>query len=169
MDIRTVIQSQYHASLDMLAQTVEKCPPSLWDREEDKNNFWHLAYHALFYTHLYLSPTEEDFVPWEKHCPEYNFMGALPWPPHDEPKIGEPYERTDIQEYLDYLRGKIDKMVNAVDLHAESGFSWLPFSKLELQFYNIRHLMQHTGELGERLGHAAQIEIDWVGMRSKPE
>jgi len=27
-----------------------------------------------------------------------------------------------------------------------SGFDWLPFDKLELQFYNIRHIMQHTGE-----------------------
>jgi hypothetical protein len=37
--------------------------------------------------------------------------------------------------------------------------------KLELQFYTIRHLQQHTGELCERLGTEAGIEIGWVGMR----
>ena len=163
MDIRTVIKSQYRASLDMLAQTVEKCPPELWDREEDKNRFWNLAYHTLFYTHLYLSPTEEEFVPWEKHQPEYYSMGKLPQP-HENP-----YSKDEILEYLEYLRAMLDEMVDKTDLHAESGFYWLPFSKLEVQFYNIRHLMQHTGELGERLGHAAQIEIDWVGMGSKTE
>jgi hypothetical protein len=166
MDILKVIQSQYHASIEMLAQSIEKCPPELWHREEDNNKFWHLAYHTLFYTHLYLSPTEADFTPWEKHRPDYYALGPLPMPPHKQPKIGEPYTKEEIQEYLEHLRSKIDKMVNSTDLHAESGFEWLPFSKLELQFYNIRHLMQHTGELGERLGHAAQIDIDWVGKRN---
>ncbi|MEN8240447.1 MAG: DinB family protein [Chloroflexota bacterium] len=165
MDIHTIIQSQYHASLDMLDQTIEKCPVELWNRKEDKNKFWHLAYHTLFYTQLYLSPSFNEFEPWAKHRPEYNFMGTLPEPPYDKPKIGEPYTRDEIIEYLEYLRSKIDEMVTAVDLHAKSGFEWLPFSKLELQFYNIRHLMQHTGELGERLGFAAQIDIDWVGKR----
>jgi hypothetical protein len=169
MDIRTVIQSQYHASLEMLAQVIKKCPPELWDREEDKNRFWHLAYHALFYTHLYLSPSDEEFIPWEKHRQEYNFMGSLPWPPHDVPKIGEPYTKNEVQEYLEFLRAKLDGLVNAADLHAESGFHWLPFSKLELQFYNIRHLMQHTGELAERLGSVARMEIDWVGKRPEAD
>ncbi|MEZ4615731.1 MAG: hypothetical protein R2867_09500 [Caldilineaceae bacterium] len=30
------------------------------------------------------------------------------------------------------------------DLSAPSGFSWLPFTKFELQIYSIRHLQQHT-------------------------
>ena len=54
--------------------------------------------------------------------------------------------------------------VDALDLQAESGFDWLPFNKLELQFYNIRHIQQHTGELCERLGTVGDIEVDWVGM-----
>lgn len=167
MDIRSVIQSQYHASIEMLAQVIEKCPPELWNREEDKNKFWHLAYHALFYTHLYLSISEEEFTPWELHRPDYHSMGRQPDPPYAEPQIGEPYTREVILQYLELLRSSIDEMVNAVDLHAESGFHWLPFSKLELQFYNIRHLMQHTGELAERLGSASQMEINWIGMRPK--
>jgi hypothetical protein len=53
-----------------------------------------------------------------------------------------------------------------MDLEAESGFYWLPFDKLELQFYNIRHVQQHTGELCERLGAQGEIEVDWVGMKA---
>ncbi len=41
----------------------------------------------------------------------------------------------------------------------------MPFSKLELQFYTIRHIQQHTGEMMERLGTRAGAEIDWVGMK----
>ena len=55
--------------------------------------------------------------------------------------------------------------VPQLDLEAESGFGWLPFGKLELQFYNIRHLQQHTGELMERLGTRAHVDVDWVGMK----
>ena len=55
--------------------------------------------------------------------------------------------------------------MDALDLEAESGFYWLPFNKLELQFYNIRHLTLHTGELAERLWAVAGEETRWVGKR----
>ncbi|MEZ4515671.1 MAG: hypothetical protein R3C44_02140 [Chloroflexota bacterium] len=38
-----------------------------------------MVYHALFYTHLYVYPTEADFVPWEKRRPDIQFMGHTPW------------------------------------------------------------------------------------------
>jgi hypothetical protein len=47
-------------------------------------------------------------------------------------------------------------------MNAESGFHWLPFNKLELQFYNIRHLQQHVGELSEQLSDKTGLEIRWV-------
>ena len=53
-----------------------------------------------------------------------------------------------------------------MDLEAQSGFYWLPFGKLELQFYNIRHTQQHTGELCERLGATGDIEVAWIGTKS---
>jgi hypothetical protein len=53
-----------------------------------------------------------------------------------------------------------------MDLEAQSGFYWLPFGKLELQFYNIRHIQQHTGELCERVGAIGDIEVEWVGTKS---
>ena len=49
---------------------------------------------------------------------------------------------------------------------AESGFSWLPMSKLELHFYNIRHLQHHIGQLDDRLRVKADIGIGWIGMKS---
>ena len=165
MNTKEIIRSQYQASLDMLAQAIVKCPETLWADLEDKNEFWHIAYHALFYTHLYLQASEEEITPWENHKDNYQFMGSLPWPPHDEPDISEPYLKEEILEYLEFCRGQIDDKVAVLNLEAESGFSWIPLSKLELQFYNIRHLQQHTGELCERLGTRANIDIDWIGMK----
>ena len=52
-----------------------------------------------------------------------------------------------------------------MDLQTETGFYWLPFNKLEMQLYNIRHIQQHTVEFNERLGVKGEIEIGWVGMK----
>jgi len=164
MDIRKIIQSQYGAYLDMLKQAVEKCPAFLWDDRRHRNRFWHIAYHALFYTHLYVQPSERDFSPWARHREQYQFMGQVPWPPHAEPKIGEPYTPADVLEYLAMCQQQVEEQVASVNLEAESGFDWLAFNKLELQFYNIRHLQQHVGELCERLG-MEKVDVDWVGTK----
>jgi hypothetical protein len=166
MDTKQVIQSQHLAALAMLKQAVVKCPPELWNASEDKNKFWHVVYHTLFYVHLYLQDTEKNFQPWEGHHQEYQYMGRVPWPPHDPPKIGEPYTREEMLAYSEVVCKQVRERVAALDLEAASGFDWLPMGKLELQFYIIRHTQQHAGELFERLGARAGIDLDWVGAAS---
>ena len=107
MHLKEVIRSQYAAALEMLKQAIAKCPDSMWDDPNHKNRFWHVAYHALFYTDLYVRPSERDFAPWDKHRDEYEFMGPLPWPPHKEPAIGEPYSKQDVLEYLGFSRNML--------------------------------------------------------------
>ncbi len=51
-----VLKSQYHASLGMLREAIERCPADLWFDTSPTNAFWQVAYHALFFTHLYLQP-----------------------------------------------------------------------------------------------------------------
>ena len=135
----------------------------MWDDGHHTNLFWHIAYHALFYTHLYLQPTEEEFDPWAGHRENYQFMGRLPWPPHEEPEIGEPYSGEDVLAYLEHCCQQVETQVPKLDLNAPSGFYWIPLNKMELQFYNIRHLQHHTGELCERLGERGDVQIGWVG------
>ncbi len=72
----------------MLKQAIELCPDGLWTGGNYPVPFWRVAYHALFYTHLYLQPDEKAFRPWEHHRDQYQFLGAVPWPPHAPPKIG---------------------------------------------------------------------------------
>lgn len=166
MDTKDVIKSQFYASLEMLRSAITECPPSLWSSEDFKNKFWHIAYHALFYTHLYLQETEKQFVPWKKHREGHQFLGNLPWPPYTKPEIGEPYSKEEILEYLDVCKKEAEEKVSAMDLNAESGFYWLPFKKLELQFYNIRHIQHHTGALIDRLRTKENIGVGWVAMKT---
>lgn len=167
MNLPEIVTSQYLAALEMLNQTVEKCPESIWNSPDDNTKFWRIAYHALFYTHLYLQDTEKSFTPWNKHRQEYQFLGPLPWPPHPLPKIGEPYTQENVLEYLAFCQQQVDERVPLFDFEAASGFSWLPFGKLELQIYSIRHIQQHTGELMDRLGTRQGIDLDWVGQKTK--
>ena len=111
-----------------------------------------MVYHTLFYAHFYLQPRKEDFMPWAKHRKNYHLM---------EPG-GEPNSKAEILEYCEIVQQQIDKQVSASDLSAPSGFEWLPFNRLETHLYNIRHLQHHVGELSERVGVAANVEVDWV-------
>ena len=91
-------------------------------------------------------------------------MGNLPGSSQDRPPVEQPFSKEEVLEYLEYFREQVSTVVPALDLESgDSGFYWLPFNKLELQFYNIRHLQQHTGELCERLGSDVGINVNWVG------
>lgn len=164
MEYQAIIRSQYMATLAMLQQAVENCPDSLWNHPDDKAKFWHVAYHSLFYTHLYLANTAADFKPWAHHRTDYQYMGPIPWDNHRLPQMGEPYQKAEILEYITFCRQQIDQLASTLDLAAPAGFDWLPMNKFELQIYNIRHLQQHVGELMERLGSRADISVNWVGM-----
>lgn len=158
MNVQAIVVSQFNAALEMLKGAVEKCPDALWDSGDDKTKFWAVAYHALFYTHLYLQDSEKVFKTWEKHREAYEF-GATP------AEGGAPVvcPKQTVLEYLAFCRAQVTARVPQLDLEADSGFFWLPFSRLELHLYTIRHVQQHAGELMERLGSRAAIDVDWVG------
>jgi hypothetical protein len=165
-NVSEIVKSQYYASLEMLKQAVIACPLSLWNDRTAKNEFWHIAYHALFYAHLYLQDSEKAFTPWSKHKNEYQFMGSLPWPPHASPKITEPYKKDEVLEYIKVCRKEIEDKVSDLNMGAQSGFHWLQFSKLELHFYNIRHIQHHAGALIDRLRSSTNVGIKWIAIKS---
>jgi hypothetical protein len=161
MNTNDIIARQYHSSLKMLEKAIELCPESLW-LEGSPNRYWHIAFHALFYTHFYLAPSESEFAAWHRLRPEYNFLGAVPWRPNEIHIADIPYTQAELREYLDFCHIEVDKQTAALNLDAPSGFHWLPFNKLELQFYNIRHLAHHTGQLSERLRAHANLGVPWT-------
>jgi hypothetical protein len=164
MTTKEIIKSQYMAALEMLAQAITQCPQNLWADPEDVNQFWNIAYHALFFTHLYLQESEAEFQPWEKHVDGLHHFDPQPESAPEGAEYGLPFSKEDLLSYLDFCRQVVRDRVPATNLEAESGFDWIPFNKLQLQFYNIRHIQHHTGELYERLGTRAGIEVRWVGM-----
>jgi len=158
VDVQAVIASQYHAALAMLGKAVRKCPDALWNDRSYQNVFWAVAYHALFYADFYMQDSPDTFTPWRKHETDRRYLGRDPGE--------EPYTKQEILEYLDICQEKVEQRIPALDVASQSGFSWLPFTRLEVQIYNIRHIQQHVGELYERLGAHGEIELQWVAARS---
>ena len=112
MDTLKIIESQYLAALEMLKQVIVKCPEALWNASGDVDPCWRKAYHALFFVHLYLQDTEQDFRPWQKH--------------HD-PDTGVPFSQAEVLEYLAFTQKQVRERVPLLNLQAESGFEWLTF------------------------------------------
>lgn len=164
MNVQTALKGQYHAALAMLKQTLDQCPDDLWAGEGPSVAFWRVAYHTLFFTHLYLQPRVEAFQPWEHAREEYQFLGPVPWPPHHQPKIGEPYTKPQILEYWQFCDAMVDAAVDRLDLAAsDCGFPWYQLPKLDHQINNIRHIQHHAALLSGRLRLATKADIRWVG------
>ena len=158
------IISQYKASLKMLKNTIEACPEELWTLKSKSNTFWHLAYHCLWFTNLYLSKSLEEFEDWPGHRADYQALGPIPHEGNRLPVIGAPYSKDEALGFLEEILSGLDKSVESYPLSNPSGFFWLPFDKLELHLYNLRHIHHHTGQLMQKLKEHTGESVGWVRM-----
>jgi DinB superfamily len=163
MTIQSVLKSQYHASVAMLRDAIDACPAELWTDDSYVNQFWQVAYHTLFYTDLYLQPSESAFVAWKHHRPKYNFFPSGP-----EAQALTPYSIDDVRAYCAHCEASIDAAVDRLDLTSpDSGFPWYKMSKLEHQLVSLRHIQHHTGQLAERIRQVTGRGVGWVGGSKK--
>jgi len=157
---RSSIARQYAAALKMLRRAIELCPEALWADATYRNQYWHIAYHALFYAHLYSQANEAVFQPWTKHKEGIRMLGG---DLAAEELSSLAYSKAELLEYHELCCAEVAARVAETNLEAASGFYWLPFNRLELHLYNIRHIQHHTGQLTERLRQVADIGVPWVG------
>ncbi len=171
MDMRTALKEQHHAGLAMLRECVEECPDDLWTAGTHPRQFWRIAFHAAFFTHLYLGQNESAFAsPPSDLAVARREEGKRLWTdpgdlePYEMPEEIVPYSQQDIEEYIGFVDTLVDTTVDALDLYSsETGFVWYKnMSKLSHEMMNLRHLQGHVGQLSELL-MAVGIDIDWVG------
>jgi len=165
--LRAALKSQYHAGLAMLHEAISQCPPSYWDGTSHVNQFWQIAYHALFFTHLYAQQDDGSFRPWSGHQLDNqnpDGIGGPPSPDSPLPLIPRAYSKGQVLEYWTICDESIDGWIDALELTAaESGFPWVSMSKLEHQLVSLRHLQHHTAQLGDRLRATSSVGLRWVG------
>lgn len=161
--LREALSGQYKAGLEMLRQCIVACPDELWAAGDHPRTTWRIAYHAVFYTHLYLSPSLDEFEPWELHQDQATIL----W---DDDERGTPpdevtFSQAQVAAYVDFLSARVDGMLAAIELDSpESGFYWYKIPKLDHQILNVRHLGVHVGQLQELL-LAKGIEPVWVSKQ----
>ncbi|MHB8731721.1 MAG: DinB family protein [bacterium] len=155
--VRTILTGQFEASLAMLDGCIRECPERYWDGRIARYPFWQIAYHALCFVDLYLSPSKSAFQPRGIH------PGAL----RDtfEEAAGRRFDRRELTAYLENCRQKALDVLRAEtpeSLQQPSGFSWLPMSRGELHVYNIRHVQHHVGQLSAYL---RRVEPAWQDLK----
>jgi hypothetical protein len=158
--LRPALKSQYHATLAMLRAAITRCPDDLWISSNDHANpIWRIAYHTLYYTHLYLQPNNWMFRPWEHHQQGIQRM--------NKPlKTRRPYTKAEVLAYWSICESTVDDAVDALDLNdPQSGFSWYKVPKMELQIINIRHIQYHQAQLADRLRVATGVGVGWADAR----
>lgn len=160
--ISAAITSQYQAALAMFRSALAAVPAGRWDHPDDLNSTWRVAYHALYFTHLYLTGSLDDFVMWSGT--------SLPLDRETEPielPAGTPAPSVDeVLAYADAIEAMLPSLVGRTPYDGPSGFFWIHISRFEHHLYNIRHLMQHTGQLTERARANGGGGTAWSGRGS---
>jgi hypothetical protein len=154
-NLKTSIWQQFGAAIDYLADTMNACPDELWqaplwqtpNTNAEFSQFWYVSYHALFWLDLYLTGTEEGFLPPQPFTLiEQDEHGPLP---------ERVYTKDELRSYLVDCRKRCWETIEALtDANAQRrcGFGWGECSFLELLIYNLRHVHGHASQLNMLLG-----------------
>ena len=151
---KQTLWKQFGASIDMLENAIQLCPPALWDAE---NKFWYYAFHTLFYLDYYLTLDPDNFLP-----PSPFTLSEF------DPKGGPPdsvYTKEELLTYVQYNRNKCHDMIaNLTDETANQRWinPYRNYSILELLLYNMRHVQHHTAQLNMLLRQGINDAPRWV-------
>ncbi len=167
---QALIGRQFAAAIQMARQAIESCPDDLWDDRSDGSPFWHLAYHTLFFTDLYLSENEEAFQAREFHVDKAHFLpgdyqdfaGIVTTPEYS-------FTKEQLLEHADHCLQKCDEVFAALSderVLERCGFWWYELNVGEFLLNNLRHVQHHAGQLMLLLRRRADIGVDWLGTKS---
>jgi hypothetical protein len=170
--LKQLVAHQYDASLGMLYLCVARCPVQCWNERVANWKFCQAAFHAVFFTDLYLQPAE-DLEAFKgqafhvEHRSDFRDYEEL----EDRPQVLL-YDKPFVLDYLRYVRRKARDTAareTADVLEGPSGFHWRPCSRAELHVSNIRHIQHHAAQLGLRLRLGADLDIPWLSHAWKEE
>ena len=154
---RSSVLGQFEAALWMLRDCIEKCPPELWSGPASiigKYEFWHVAYHTLYCTDYYLSPTEASCVLQPQFYPGGPSDAADEYP-------SRMMRKDELLAFVEYCLNKLRDVLRSEteqSLKGPSGFPHKRIPRADLYLYNMRHVMHHTGQLSAYLRRAGLPE-----------
>jgi uncharacterized damage-inducible protein DinB len=153
---REAVWQQLGGAIAMLERAIVACPDNLWAANVGTRQFWHTAYHTLFFLDLYLFGTTDGFTP----PPPFSLTELDPADVRPERQ----YTKSELLEYLRYCRQKYRTTIESLtDLEAVRvvEFDWLRMKMGELLLYSLRHVQHHTAQLNLALRQAGIEPPDW--------
>ena len=161
---RELLWHQFGAGLDMLEGVIRDCPEELWhehmwtDPELDiLGTFWWVAFHTLKWTDLDMSDSYDEYTP-AMLITKADFENENWLPDHA-------YTKTELLEFCRRVRIKTqNRIAHAPNLLKVQDVrrNWIDMSVAELMLYNLRHLMEHEGNLSMLLGQRGIIRDGWM-------
>lgn len=161
---KNALIGQYNAALSMFEACVSQCPEEQWMASLGNSPFWQVAYHAMYYSDLYLSPNLEAFVPRDFCRENYHYLGRLPYPPYEEFVAELPYEKETILRFAAHCRNKVPESVGTEtheSLEGPCGFWWYKIPRADFHLNNVRHIQHHTAQMSIELRRTADVGIEW--------
>lgn len=157
-----ILTTQYEGALSMLRQCIEACPLEHWKGKIAQGSFRWVTYHTLFFTDLYLSPSNESFELRELHKHGGDERGPVACPG---------LSKDDTLAYVPLCRQKMIDSVAAeteASLAGHSGFVWYEITRGEMHLVNVRHIQHHTGQLSAFLRriddrYKDRKTLRWIG------
>lgn len=153
--LRSALKSQYSAAIHTLLDVVDACDDALWTAQPPGTiAIWRIAHHTLWYTNLYASKDESHFRGWPGHRDDHQHIAPIFWEDNRAPTLGQPTTRQQMHEFADYVLRYVATSLADDDFTGPSGFPWLPFGRLEMHLYNMRHIQHHAAILSARVTSA---------------
>lgn len=163
---RDMLWRQFGAAIDMLGDALRNCPDALWEKMlwDDEpgqwvakgfSRFWYICYHTLFWLDLYLTGTEDGFMP-----PAPFDLVEM----RDNETLPRTYTRDELLGYLATCRQRCqDTLLNLTDEQAERtcSFAWGTVTFAELMLYNLRHVQEHAAHLNMFIGQHGTYRQEW--------
>ncbi|MBK9125628.1 MAG: DinB family protein [Chloroflexi bacterium] len=165
------IWRQFGAVIDYLERTVTACPDrlwrhSMWDTGAKSPVFsevWYVAYHAMFWLDLYLTGSEDGFVP----PAPFTLIEQY----DDGPLPERVYTKVELLDYLRGCRQRCKQTIRSLTGEMAQRRCWFPWGEptfLELLIYNLRHVQEHAGQINLMLGQHGVQTADYPTWSRDP-
>ena len=156
------LSRQYEKCLSMFVETIKNYDNELWhDATNYKSPAWQIAYHALYCTNAYCSPTAERIRRWPKERENYHRFSEMHKIRARDPSAILPYSQDDILEYLEFIRANVPGYLAEMQPEQDCWPDWYDESQLEFHLNNLRHTQHHIADLIERHDIKSEFSYEW--------
>lgn len=156
-------KNQYEATFWMLNDCLNKCDDSFWYEPVANLTYSQAAFHAIFFTDLYLGDSVEAQRDQSFHQANLDYFRDYEELAGRKQELQ--YEKPKTLAYLQFCREKANRVLSEAtieSLEAPSGIGWLEMNRAESYLYNLKHLHHHVAQLSLRLRQNQGEGADWA-------